>query len=314
MTVWTRLAWARMAFAAAVLLAASCDQKPASPEPKPTPVAAPAPHSSAPAMWTVGDADTKIYLFGTVHVLPPTVDWGRPRVEAAMKQAKAVYFETDINPDPAALAKSVQKLGVYSPGESLSDHLAPDQRKQLADASAKLSVPMFVLENQKPWLAAMTLSQEVISRAGYDPNSGVERSLEPMAKADGKEIRKLETVDEQLLSFADLPEKTQVAYLMEGLGEMDTEQTELTDLVSAWSHGDVDKLEKIMIEDDLGDMPDVYAALLVNRNKAWAEKLDELIKTEPGTFFVAVGAGHLAGKDSVLKQLAAKGYQATRVD
>lgn len=305
MTGWKRLAFA----AAAVLLPVACDQKPA--EPAPAPVAETAP--AGPAMWVLGDADTKVYLFGTVHVLPPSVEWTRPRVEAVMKQVKAVYFETDINPDPAALQRIVQQVGVYQPGDKLSDHLTKEQYAKLADASAKLSVPIFLLDTMKPWLAAMTLSEQIISRAGYDPQSGVERTLEPIAKEDGKEIRKLETIDQQLLSFADLPENIQVKYLMDGLDQMEKEQTELGELVSAWSKGDVAALGKLMIDGDLAEMPEVYGALLVNRNKDWAQKLDTLIKTEPGAFFVAVGAGHLAGNDSVIKLMADKGYTATRV-
>ncbi len=184
----------------------------------------------------------------------------------------------------------------------------------MAEAASKLAVPMVALETMKPWLAAMTLSEEMISKAGYDPNSGVERTLLPIATAGGKEIRKLETVEEQLLVFADLSEKVQVDYLIAGINEIDTESQLLGELVNAWAGGDVAKLDKIMIEDDLEETPQVYQALLVKRNQNWTKKLDELVKTEGGVFFVAVGAGHLAGKDSVIKMLTARGYKVERVE
>jgi uncharacterized protein YbaP (TraB family) len=307
----------KLAIMAAAFALAACNKAPPATEAAPapaTPVAAPAPAAAKPALWRIGDEDTTIYLFGTVHVLPPDLNWRTKPVEDALNAAKAVYFETDVNPNQIQLLEVVKRLGMYGPYEKLSEHLTDEQRKSVADASAKLAVPMLLLDTMKPWMAAMTLSEQMISNAGYDPSSGVERTLLPMATAAGKEIRKLETVEEQLLVFADLPEKVQIDYLVSGIDEIDKEPTLLGDLVSAWSRGDVEKLDKIMIEDDLEDTPEVYQALLVNRNRNWTVKLDALVKNEPGVFFVAVGAGHLAGKDSVLGMLTAKGYKVERVE
>ncbi len=306
-----------MAAMAVALLA--CSKTASAPEAPPAGspaalAAAPAPLAAKPALWRIGDEDTTVYLFGTVHVLPPELSWRAKPVEDALNASKAVYFETDVNPNQIALLEVVKRLGMYPTSDKLSEHLKPEQRAAVANASAKLSVPMIALDTMKPWLAAMTLSEQMISNAGYDPNSGVERTLLPMATAAGKEIRKLETVEEQLLVFADLPEKVQIDYLVAGIDEIDKEPTLLGDLVSAWSKGDVEKLDKIMIEDDLEDTPEVYQALLVNRNRNWTVKLDALVRGEPGVFFVAVGAGHLAGKDSVLGMLAAKGYKIERVE
>jgi uncharacterized protein YbaP (TraB family) len=307
--------------AATAVVLVACNKAPPATAPSaapttPAPVAAPAPAAAAarPALWRIGDEDTTVYLFGTVHVLPPELSWRTRPVEDALNASKAVYFETDVNPNQIALAQMAQRLGMYAPPEKLSDHLTPEQRAAVAKASAKLSAPMAIIDTMKPWLAAMTLSEQTIANAGYDPNSGVERTLLPMATAAGKDIRKLETVEEQLLVFADLPEKVQIDYLISGIDEIDKEPTLLGDLVSAWSKGNVEKLDKIMIEDDLEDTPEVYQALLVNRNKNWTVKLDALVKSEPGVFFVAVGAGHLAGKDSVLGMLTAKGYKVERVE
>jgi uncharacterized protein YbaP (TraB family) len=315
-----------LAAAAVALVACNKAPPPAAPAdaPAPAPIAAPAsapaaatapaPIAAKPALWRIGDEDTTVYLFGAVHVLPPELSWRTQPVETALNASKAVYFETDVNPNPVAMAQMAKRLGIYRPPERLSDHLTAEQHAAVANASAKLNLPMPLLDTMKPWMAAMALSEQMIANAGYDPNSGVERTLLPMAVAAGKEIRKLETVEEQLLVFADLPEKVQINYLISGIDEIDKEPTLLGDLVSAWSKGDVEKLDKIMIEDDLEETPEVYQALLVKRNRNWTVKLDALVKSEPGVFFVAVGAGHLSGKDSVLGMLAAKGYQVERVE
>ena len=184
----------------------------------------------------------------------------------------------------------------------------------LAKVAGELGTPMPMLDTMRPWLAGVTLSEQMITKAGYDVNSGVERKLEPDAKAAGKEIRKLETVTDQLRVFADLPEEVQIRFLVEGLKEIETESAILDDMVNAWAVGDIAKLDKIMIQDDLAETPEIYEALLVNRNKNWVVKLDELIRTEPGTFFVAVGAAHLIGKDGVPTRLEPLGYKPERIE
>lgn len=267
-----------------------------------------------PALWRTGDADTTIYFLGTVHVLPPKLNWRTPAIDKAVSDARAIYFETDLDPPPAKMEAFVRRLGIYPAGQSLSDSLDPAQRRALAEAAAKLSVPMIQLDTMRPWLAMIALNQPMTLKAGYQPESGVERTLTPLIAAQHKEVRKLETVEEQLMAFADLPEKVQVDYLIQSLKDLDRNTDLLNGLVKAWVVGDVGQLEKLLIEDDVGEDPAVEQALLTNRNRNWSLKLDRLVKTEAGTFLVAVGAAHLAGKDSVRAMLEAKGYRVERVE
>src|SRR5579871_2761803 len=96
--------------------------------------AAPAGVHDKPAMWRLGDADTTVYLFGTVHVLPPGLNWETPAIDAAVKASKAVYFETDVEPDQMIIANLVQRTGVYPPGDSLMDHLKPEEKAEVEEA------------------------------------------------------------------------------------------------------------------------------------------------------------------------------------
>ena len=307
------MSWKSAAMAVAVLaLPAACEQKTDAP---PAPAAATeAAAPKGPGLWKVGDADTTVYLFGTVHVLPPALEWRTPPIDKALSEAKAIYFETDLEPDPTVVAPIIQQLGMYPPSSRLSDRLTPAQNASLQKAAADLGLPSFQLDAMKPWLVGVTLSDVMITRAGYDVNSGVERKLAPTARDAGKEIRKFETVEEQLLVFADLPEETQIAFLMEGIEQIDQSNEMLNELVNAWAAGDTAKLEKVMIEEDLAETPQIYEALLVKRNANWAKQIDQIVKTEPGTFFVAVGAAHLIGKDSVQEQLKPLGYTAERLE
>ena len=296
----------------AALSLVACGQN--EPEPPAPSAADPAPAAASPALWRVGDADTTVYLFGTVHVLPPELEWRTPMIDEALAESRAVYFETDLEPDPARFGAIIVQLGMYPPSETLSDNLTPEQNAAFRKAADDLGLPHFQLNAMKPWLAAVSISEALVTRAGYDINSGVERTLAPTAQAGGKEIRKFETVEQQLLVFADMPEETQIRFLMEGLEQIAEAPAMLDAMVNAWAAGDVPALEKLLIEEDLGATPEVYEALLVNRNANWAEEIDKLIRTEPGAYFIAVGGAHLIGKDSVNAMLETRGHPVARVE
>jgi len=300
---------AATAIAAAFFLMSACGSSSDAPQSSSGDAAAVA---AGPALWRVSDDDTTLYLFGTVHVLPPGTRWRTPALDKALDGSKAVYFETDVEPDAAAMTGLVVKLGMYPIGQKLTDQLSPEQTAALTAVCESLDVPLSQIQPMRPWLAATLISERLITSAGYDPASGVERTLQPLAISAGKEIRKLETVEQQLRIFADLPEADQISYLMEGLKEIDSQTALLKELVDAWASGDVDTIRRIMIEQELADTPVIYEALLLNRNRQWAEELGRLMDGEAGQFFVAVGAGHLVGQGSV-EDLMSANYKVERV-
>lgn len=294
--------------ALALLALAACGENASAPVPPPAADAAP-----KPAIWKVTDADTTVYLFGTVHVLPPTLSWHSPAVDKALGEAKAVYFETDTDVDPEVFREVLQRLGMYGPTEQLSDRLSKQDFERLKTALIKLDLPLVAVESMRPWYAGVVISEAVVRGAGYDVTSGVESVLRPAAQGAGKEIRFLETLEEQLAAFATLPEEIQVRFLISGLAEIDGAGKELGDLVNAWKSGDTASLDRLLIEDDLGAIPELYDALLKHRNANWAPEIDTLMKSETGTFLVAVGAAHLVGKDSVIEMLKPMGHTAERL-
>jgi uncharacterized protein YbaP (TraB family) len=295
----------------------ACGQKAPEPATSAAPESAPAataPASANPALWRVSDDDTIVYLFGTVHVLPPALEWRTDKIDRALAESKAVYFETDLDPKPNEILPILQKLGMYPPSERLSDKLSAEDRAAFEKAANDLGLPAFQLDTMKPWLAGITLAEAMITKAGYDATSGVERKLAPSAIDAGKQIRKLETVEQQLLAFADVSENAQLRFLMDGVRQMDEEAIVLDSMVKAWAAGDIAQLEKIMIEEDFQEMPEIYDALLVKRNRNWATQIDKLVDTEAGTFFIAVGAAHLVGEDSVIEMLKPLGHIAERIE
>jgi uncharacterized protein YbaP (TraB family) len=145
-------------------------------------------------------------------------------------------------------------------------------------------------------------------KMGMLPDAGVEERLE--AAAGGKPRDGLETVQFQLTLFDNLPQEAQIAYLASVIRSYDRIGQQTEKMVSAWGKGDAEAIAAAMNPEM--DAPEVLAALLTNRNKAWAAWIERRLE-QPGTVFIAVGAGHLAGPDSVQRHLAREGIATERV-
>jgi len=268
------------------------------------------PAAADPALWVVRDEDSTIYLLGTVHVLRPDTVWRSPAIDRAMAEADALWIEVEAD-DPAAMQPLVRKYGL-DPANPLSGKLTPEQKARLDAAAAGMGASGAALEPLRPWLAGLTLSIGPLVKAGYDPASGVESKLKAAARAAGKPIRTLETLEQQIGFFADLPPAVELAFLLSALDEMDSGPAMLDALVAAWSAGDMEALNELMVSEMAADYPELYQALLVRRNKDWAGQIQTLLGGK-GVSVIAVGAAHLVGDDSVQAQLLARDIAVERL-
>lgn len=133
-----------------------------------------------------------------------------------------------------------------------------------------------------------------------------------MFKASGKPIGAFETAEEQIRFFADLSPKLQMDLLHNSLDDYAKGPAQIKALITAWQAGNVAAIAKIVNLDMRRHYPELYKVLLADRNVAWAKQIEALLKQQ-GTFFVAVGAGHLAGPDSVQVQLRKLDIETERV-
>jgi uncharacterized protein YbaP (TraB family) len=265
-----------------------------------------------PALWAIKDKDSTIYLFGTVHVLKPTTRWRSPRIDKAFRDADDVVMEIEQPEDPATTRALMMKYGV-DPAAPLSTKLKPESYAKLQAAAQGMGFPPQALEPMRPWLAALTVSLTPLLKAGYDPESGVEKLLTAQAKAAGKPIASFETMEQQVRFFADMTPVQEAQLLESTLDEIDDGPAKIDALVAAWAAGDQGELKRQMVDEMQADYPDVYKLLLVDRNQDWANQLKTRLAGS-GVSFVAVGAGHLAGPDSLQAQLAKLGIKAERVE
>lgn len=266
-----------------------------------------------PAMWTVRDEDSVIHLFGTVHMLRPETEWRTPELDAALAASDALWLEIAEVESPqnqALMAEVIARYGT-DPAYRLSEALSFGERRSLGKALAAIGAEPRSMETFKPWYASLILSTAPVLRAGYAPGSGAERVLSETARRSGATIEGFETIEQQLRFFADLPEAVQLDLLRRTLEEYEGATDLLDGMVDAWSEGDLETLETLLIEEMRAETPEIYEVLIVRRNQAWADTIKTLLEGS-GTVFVAVGAGHLVGPDSVQAALARRGIAAVR--
>ncbi|MGB7408072.1 MAG: TraB/GumN family protein, partial [Pontixanthobacter sp.] len=283
---------------------------------KPTPVApvqvaAAEAEMDGPALWKVADEDTTIYLFGTVHLLPNDIEWKTDTIRTALSSSDTLVTEIDMTEEAlAAMGPLVQSKAMLSEGQTLRSLLSAEQRTSFEGALAKLGMPANALDPVEPWFAALTLANVAYAKNGMNPELGVETVLESAVSPDTKRDA-LETVEFQFAIFDELPMDQQIKYLMETAEQLDDLGPTLDKMIAEWAAGNPDGLGDLMNEALEGD-PALADKLLYARNANWAIWIDDRMDM-PGTLFMAVGAGHLAGEKSVQDYLVGRGFTVTRV-
>ncbi|WP_422644619.1 TraB/GumN family protein [Zavarzinia sp.] len=276
-----------------------------------------APLRAEPALWVLHDADSTVYLFGTVHVLRPDTDWLTPRVYDAFEGADRLWLETDTAPG-FGIALPLLRYGIDWK-TALASRLGPEDTARLSAIVTAAGMAPSTFRHMRPWLVALTLASLPMTGQGFDAAAGADAMFEQLAGGLKKPIRRLETITQQLRIFADLPPDEEMAMLREAIdvlwaareGKHD-KGADIGDLVDAWMAGDVDRLGAIVRDDGMAASAPLYEALFVRRNREWVKEI-KAIMDGAGTDFIAVGAGHLAGDDSVIAGLAALGIVAERL-
>jgi uncharacterized protein YbaP (TraB family) len=277
------------------------------------PAAAPAVQTrpADPALWVVKDADTTIYLFGTVHVLKPGLSWFDSAVKTAFDKSDELVLEL-VEPDPATMQGLLVKMALAPAGSKpIAEQLPADKRDAYLKAMADIGVPPAAFDALQPWVAGITLSVAGLPKLGYDPASGAEKILSVAARDAGKPVIGLETAEQQLGYFATMPNPLQLAFLASAVEDSPKLGSELGKMIDQWAAGDPEALGATMNE-GMRDTPELAKILLTDRNARWAKWIEARLQ-KPGTVFLAVGAGHLAGTDSVQAFLARDRVTAVRV-
>lgn len=262
-----------------------------------------------PALWKVADEDTTIYMFGTIHALPKEIEWYDAEIAEALTSSDAVVTEIKMDPgSEAAMQQLAISKGMLPAETTLRSLLSEEQNASYEAAMTKIGLPVGAFDRLEPWMAALSLTMLPLMQQGYSPDAGVDKVI--LSKAGDIEQQALETAEFQINIFDSLPQESQVQFMMEAAEGIDEVKTVLDTMVAEWVEGDAEALAAIMNEGMTDPM--VAEKLLFERNKNWAEWIDNRLDS-PGTIFIAVGAGHLAGEKSVQDYLAERGITTDRV-
>jgi uncharacterized protein len=265
---------------------------------------------AAPArnfIWKATGKQGVIYLVGSVHLLTKDFYPLSPALETAYQESDLLLEEVELGDlqEPASQLQMLSR-GMLPSEQSLDRLVSPATFAAVTKRFGDIGMPIEPIKRFKPWLAALTLMAIEWQKAGFDANLGLDKHFYDRAKADGKSIEGLETVEYQLSRFDEMSSELQDRLLAETLKGLDTEQANMTRLVESWRAGDAPAIERIVLK-DLKQEPQLYQRLLVERNKNWLPKLEALFARK-GHAFVVVGAAHLVGPDGLISMLKAKGY------
>jgi hypothetical protein len=260
-----------------------------------------------PPVWVVRDKDSELVLFGSVHVLPPGLDWEPPALAHALTAADDLWFELPIDPQAQALTGQLAAAkGLLPADQSLFKLLTPEDSARLARVADAYGASPALLDRLQPWMAEIALAGAAFRKAGADTQAGVEQVIAGAA-GPGAVRRAFETPQQQvdMLSAGDLAE--QIASLDETLKEMEAEPDAYGTLLRAWMAGDIAALDREALAPMRRASPKLFRRLVLDRNARWAQALDRRLKGH-GRTVVVVGVGHLIGPGSLPERLRALGY------
>lgn len=259
-------------------------------------------------LWQVNGASNTVFLLGSMHVMKDTMYPLAPEIEAAYQRSSVVAFETDMKVlESPEFGMKLMGKATYPEGESLKKNLSPSMYSLLASNLQSSIIGVEMLNQLKPWMAAMTIVVLELQKQGFDVQNGVDKHFFARTLKDGKTPDHFETPEFQAELFTGLTDKESEEFLGQALRDMDVWKKQFELLAKAWLTGDTKTLDTLIL-DSFREYPLMHKKLLLDRNRAWIAKLEQFLKSEKDVL-VVVGAGHLVGKDSVVDLLTAKGFK-----
>lgn len=266
---------------------------------------------AAPAIWKVSDEDSSVWLFGSIHLLPPGTEWRTEIFDNLIDEADRVYFETDLGPEaqPKIIALTMER-GFARDGRLLNQRISEKLMGKVRSAAERFAVPVPTLLAMQPWMAASTISVSALVQAGYDPNAGVDTMLQQEISVERQGF--LETAEEQIDVIAGGSEADQIIMLEATLAEAERIVTMIDEMKDAWLGGTPETLADLFLA-EMGAYGEGFMdRLIVDRNENWVEQIEVMLAENEAAFLV-VGAGHLVGEHSVVKLLEQQGFSSERV-
>lgn len=271
------------------------------------------PALAGPLLYRLDDADSTVWLLGSVHALRDSDYPLDERIEAAYRDAERVVLEVSPGElDPGHLARVALPLARYANGSHLADVMTETEYARVRRHFGSFGVKLAQFREFEPWFVALQAFALNLAKSGYAGSEGVDRHFADRAIADGKATAGFETAAEQFSAFDGLPLETQKAFLLDSVDDNDAFQRHLDEIVAAWRRGDAAALAAVLEREFEGE-PALRKALLVDRNRRWVPQIEKLLASGDDGL-VVVGALHLVGSGGLVDLLEERGYDVRRVE
>jgi uncharacterized protein YbaP (TraB family) len=266
-----------------------------------------APHKSF--LWKVVSDSNTVYVLGSIHVASPELYPLDSTIESAFDQSQNLAVEFDIaGADQAYLTRLVMQKGMYSGGETLHDNIPEDLYKRADEVLEDLGGDIFLFNSFEPWVVALTIEELLMNEYGYTGEYGIDTHFLNMAHEEGKDIFELESAEFQIELFDDFSDELQTLLLEDAVDNPPTKK-DIEEMFEAWENGDILEMEAMILEDLAGnpELKPINEKLLDERNFSMVERIVEFLQDDE-TYFVTVGAAHLAGENGIISLLEESGY------
>lgn len=270
-------------------------------------------------IWEVTSENSIVYLAGSIHFANKSFYPLRQEIEKAFERSEYLVVELDINQmDHDAYNRLVAEKGTYKDGKTIKDVISEETWLQLRQRLQQLDVEYDTIKNFKPGMLVLTLSAIHAIKMGLEPQLGIDiHFLQKALKQPDKQIIELETLEQQISLFLDMPNGELL--LKESLFSLDESESIMADMVRYWKQGDESQMNKLLFEDAVDQYPafaEIYDRLFFERNRQMTSKIDDMLKQKSATktfYFVVVGSGHLLGDKGIVSALQEKGYKVNRL-
>jgi uncharacterized protein YbaP (TraB family) len=257
-------------------------------------------------LWKAQSITTTVYILGSIHFMKKDIYPLNEKIEDAFSRSDVLAVEANINDVSNLSIQRLMENAFYQGDDTLEKHVSAETYELVKKEFAGSGIPLELIDKQKPWLLALTLTSIKLVQSGFDPSHGIDVHF--LSKAEGgKKIVELESVDYQINLLSGFSDKEQEIYLLNTLKELKTLGQEVNELIPAWKSGDVKALESILTKGEDKNTTFINEKFIYERNRGMASKIEDFLKTG-GTYFVVVGAGHLVGDKGVIETLKRKGY------
>ena len=266
-----------------------------------------------PALWRVQNGTSTVYLFGSLHILPPGYHWTTPEIESAMNASDLFIFEVPV--DEAALMDEKQFIienGILPSRQSLRGLLSANEFQTYSAVLRRAGLKPEQFERYRPWLAAVVVGLAYLHRDELVTLKGADDDLITYARDHSRKSLYLESIRDQMELLTAGDDSGHLKSLKTLIATLPQARSQERDLLQTWASGEAKRFTALL-EGYFKDRPEAKDFLIDRRNRNWLDTLKQSLERQNGTTMITVGAAHIGGENGLIALLCGEGYEVERV-